>query len=151
VAAYVINEWLWHDLAGDNGREHQLQAIRLITQFGASEHQIVVIEGSRFDQKAWSLCKSADQAVRQGVVAFVLNIRLNSDKCLILKSSEISPFPEDLVSTIKPDDRYLVQAQLAVDGSAIVTNDNPLQQALNHAGLRCMSRGEFLALFPNRD
>ncbi len=144
MAAFVINEWLWHDLAGDNGRDRQLQAVNLIENLVASEHQIVVIQGSRFDQKAWSLCNHANQLVVGSVVAFVNSIRLNSDRCRILNPSEVGALPEHLTVAIKPDDHYLIQAQLAVDGATVVTTDNPLRRALENAGLSCVSRDEFL-------
>ncbi len=98
MAAFVINEWLWHDLSGDNGRERQLQAISLIADFGVSQHQVVVIEGSKFDQKAWGLCKSVNQLAVQGAVAFVVNIRLNLDKCIVVKPDQLGPFPEELLA-----------------------------------------------------
>jgi hypothetical protein len=146
VAVFVINEWLWADLAEDNGRDRQLQAVGLIQSLVASTHQIVVIEGSRFDQNAWNLCKNNSSLVVKAVVAFVLNIRQNSDRCLILKPDRVGTLPDALSAAIKPDDHYLVQAQLAVIGSIVVTTDNPLRQALLNAGHLCLLRDEFFGI-----
>lgn len=66
------------------------------------------------------------------------------------KTRSVRSLPRGTPGRVKPDDRYLVQAQMAVDGSTIVTHDNPLQQALGRAGRRYISREEFLALFPGR-
>ncbi len=144
MAVFVINEWLWADLSGENGRDHQLQIVSLIENLAVSEHQVVVIEGSQFDRKAWSLCKSANQLVVQAVVAFVVSIRQNSDRCLILKPDAAAVLPDEIAVKTKPDDHYLIQAQLAVDGAVLVTTDAPLRAVLDGAGLPCISREEFL-------
>jgi hypothetical protein len=147
VAVFVINEWLWADLSGDNGRDHQLQTVRLIENLVVSDHKVVVIEGSQFDRKAWNLCKSANSLVIQAVVAFVLNIRQNSDRCQILKPEVVAALPDELAAATKPDDHYLIQAQLAVNGAIVVTTDAPLRGALVATGLPCISREEFLASY----
>ncbi|MFZ0761906.1 MAG: hypothetical protein WAM69_18320 [Candidatus Sulfotelmatobacter sp.] len=144
MAVFVINEWLWADLSGENGRGHQLKTVTLIENLVQSNHQIVVIEGSQFDRKAWSLCKSTNHMVVQAVVAFVVNIRQNSDRCLILKPQAATALPAELAAAIKPDDHYLIQAQFAVEGAIIVTTDAPLRQVLDRAGLPCIFREEFL-------
>jgi hypothetical protein len=105
----------------------------------------VIIEGSQFDRKAWNLCKSTNPLVVRSVVAFVKDVRQNSDRCLILKPEAAATLPDELAERIKPDDRYLIQAQLAVAGAVLVTTDNPLREVLGRAGLGCMSREEFLA------
>jgi len=144
VAVFVINEWLWADLSGDNGRDRQLAAVSLIGHLAVSEHRIVVIEGSQFDRKAWNLCKSTDALVVRSVVAFVKDIRQNSDRCLILRAEAAPALPDELAAGIKPDDHYLIQAQLAVEKAILVTTDNPLREALARTGLSCISREEFL-------
>ncbi len=65
MALYIINEWLWADSSGSNGADAQRNALEVISRLAASDHQIVIIEGSPFDQKAWALCKSSnDMALR---------------------------------------------------------------------------------------
>src|SRR5258708_5745959 len=81
VARFVINEWLWADSSGVNGKDAQQQTFEAIRKLAISEHQIVVIEGSAFDQKSWALCKSNDMVVRDLVKIFLLSVRLNSDRC----------------------------------------------------------------------
>jgi hypothetical protein len=145
VAVFVINEWLWADLSGDNGIGHQRRAVSLIGDLVVCDHRIVIIEGSQFDRKAWNLCKSANALVVRSVVAFVKDIRQNSDRCRILKPEEAADLPDEFAARIKPDDRYLIQAQLAVAGAILVTTDNPLREVLGSIGLSSMSREEFLS------
>jgi hypothetical protein len=148
MAVFVINEWLWADLSGGNGREAQRQSFGVIEKLAASDHQIVIIEGSAFDQKAWGLCRNDSPMIVQRMAGvYVTSIRQNSDRCRILKVEELIALPEDLAATIKVDDHYLAQAQLSVDGAILITSDRPLREALANASLRCLSREEFLSTF----
>ena len=147
MAAFVINEWLWHDSLGDNGRDAQRQAFDIICRLANSDHRVVVIEGSRFDQKAWALCKSKNAIVVLIGKTFVTNIRQISSRCILLKDDEVDALSTELGSSIKPADHYLVRAQLSVAGSLLVTNDGPLRNAVGNAGLPCLSREKFLATY----
>jgi hypothetical protein len=98
VATFVINEWLWEDSSGVNGPEFQKDAFNLISKLAASEHQIVIIEGSPFDQKAWRLCKGASTIIRAIVTTFIVSVRQNSDRCRVLKPEAAIPIPEQLAA-----------------------------------------------------
>jgi len=54
---------------------------------------------------------------------------------------------DDLASSIKPDDHYLIQAQLNVSGAVLVTTDTPLREVVLKTGLQCLSREEFLSTY----
>lgn len=147
MAIFVINEWLWHDLLGSNGLLNQRQAFAVIEKLPASDHRIVVIEGSSFDRKAWNLCKNTDLIVQRIAGAYVRNVRQNSDRCQLLKPEAVVALPDELASAIKPDDQYLVQAQLSVSEAILVTTDDPLREAVGKAGLSCLSREVFLRTY----
>jgi hypothetical protein len=144
VATFVINEWLWSDLSGENGTQRQRETFIVIERLPASDHRIVVIERSPFDQKAWSLCKNANPIVQRIASLYVTTVRQNTNRCLILTQELLVALPENLASSTKPDDHYLVQAQLSVDGAILISTDNPLREATGRAGLRSLSREEFL-------
>ncbi len=148
MAVFVINEWLWADSSGQNLRQAQRETFNFISQLPSSTHQIVFIEGSAFDQKAWALCKSADPIVAAIASAFVRSVRINSDRCLILKAETVAvAIPENLAAETKPDDHYLLRAMLCVRDSILVTTDGPLREAVTKAGLPCLSREEFLRTY----
>ena len=147
MAVFVINEWLWHDSSGENGPDAQKQAFEVIRILANSTHQIVIIEGSPFDQKAWALCKSSNTAVVGLARIFRNNIRQNSGRCIIVKPDHAAAYPDELGSSVKPDDQYLVRAQLSVAGSILVTTDKPLRDVIENAGLPCMLRGDFLTAY----
>lgn len=147
MALFVINEWLWADASGENGEGAQRQVFRVISGLAESDHRIVIIEGSRFDQKMWALCKSTDTRVIGLVRVFRNNVRQNSDRCMLLQSEAAITLPEDLASSIKPDDHYLIRAQLTLEGAVLVTTDTPLREAVIRASLPCLSRQEFLSQY----
>lgn len=144
MAIFVINEWIWHDSSGENGEDAQQQAFKVIYGLAKSDHQIVVIEGSRFEQKVWPLCKSPSAIVRGLASTYVTTIKLNPDRYILLKPDAVAQLPPDLASSIEPRDHYLARAQLSVEGSVLVTTDKDLLEALRAAGLACMLREAFL-------
>ena len=86
--------------------------------------RFVVGEGSAFDQKAWALCKSNNPIVQRIAAVYVTAVRQDRDRCLILPAESVGPLPDELAAVVKPDDRYLVEAQLCVAESILVTTDN---------------------------
>ena len=150
MAAFVINEWLWHDSLGQNGPDAQRQAFEVICKLANSDHQVVVIEGSRFDQKAWDLWKSSNTVVVGLSKIFFGRIRVSPNRCILLKPDMAADLSDELGSSVNPDDQYLVRAQLSVPGSLLVTTDRPLRDAVGKAGLPCLPREEFLATYCGR-
>jgi hypothetical protein len=147
VATFVINEWLWADSSGVNGRPLQRRAYEAITALSASNHRIVIIEGSPFDRKAWNNCKNTDPIASSIARVFVVSIRQNSDRCEILKSDLAVNIPTELAAATKTDDHYLLHALIAVEGAILVTTDEPLRGAVRQAGLSCLSREDFLTTY----
>ena len=140
MSQFVLNEWFWADLRGDNGQNKRAETFQFLQRLAASEHQIVVTLGTAFDTKAWNLCVSAPEFGR----AFVLLLRQDSERCLILHESVLRELPASIELKVKPDDRYLVQTCLAVPGATLVTTDTPLAEAVKEAGINCISREEAL-------
>jgi hypothetical protein len=147
LALFVINEWLWHDCSGENGVGAQKEALAVIWGLTASQHQIIVIEGSGFDQKAWSTCKMVETTVVTLAKTFVTSIRQNSDRCRLLKLDTAVELPAQFVASVKPDDHYLVRALLTVPGSILITTDEPLCEIVQGSGLTCILREEFLSTY----
>lgn len=147
MAVFVINEWLWADSSGENGPSAQRQALDLIRGLAQSDHQIVIIVGSAFDQKAWACCKSTNTAARDLATAYVTTIRQNLDRCLLIRPEAAADLPDHLASLINPDDHYLIRAQLSVPGAVLITTDAPLRALMSEAGLPCLSREEFIGAY----
>jgi hypothetical protein len=146
VAIFVINEWLWADASGQNGLAYQRRALEIISKLAVSNHRVVWIEGSAFDEKAWSLCRSRDAIVGSIAKLFVLSVRQNLDRCVILKPHEVAALPDGLAAATKPDDHYLLRALMTVAGALLVTTDAPLREVALNAGLNCLSADEFIEI-----
>jgi hypothetical protein len=144
VQVYVINEWFWADLGGENGLQQQRETFEFLTRFAKSTLQMLVVEGSSFDQKAWALCSSNAGVLTVIGKAFVTEIRLNSDRCRMLRPDELASLPESLFSRVKPDDRYLAQTCLTISGAVLATTDAPLFKAAAAHGITCITREEML-------
>lgn len=150
MALFVINEWLWADSDGLNGPEAQRQVFDVINALASSDHQIVIVENSEFDRKAYALCRTGDDIVRQIIRIFMMTLRQDSNRCLVVKQEAAAVLPEELEGLVKLDDQYLVRAQLSAPGSTLVTTDRPLLQVVNGAGLPCLSREQFLTQILSR-
>jgi len=145
LTAYVVNEWLWADLSGSNRPANQLETFDFLQAFSRSDAQMIVVIGSAFDQKAWSLCSSHSTVLAAIGKAFVTQIRINSDRCRLLQPHEVLPLPDELLRAVKPDDHYLVQACLAVPSAILATTDAPLSKAVKAHGIQCVSRIDMIA------
>jgi hypothetical protein len=148
VAIFVINEWLWEDVSGSNGLNGQREAFKVINKLASSEHQIVVIEGSAFDRKAWRLCKNDIPMIVQRIAGlYVERVRWATERCMVLNPADVLDLPPELAAAVKGDDHYLVQALRSVPGAILVTTDGPLREAVTAAGLLCLSREAFLVTY----
>lgn len=149
MAQFVVNEWLWADLAASDRPTVQRRAITFLEQFANSDHQMILVQDSAFDHKAWSLCASYDTFRASLGKLFVLLVRQDSDRCLILSPTTLAPLPKHLANEVKPDDHYLLQAQLACPGAILVTTDSPLRNVLLKNGMPCITREEFFNTYFN--
>ena len=148
MSQFVINEWLWADLSGSNGRTQQKQTVEFLYLFAKSPHQLVIIQDTAFDRKAWALCSASQDPIAKLIGSiFVAEIRQNFDRCLLLHPNSVAPLPDALATSAKPDDHYLLSAQLSAPGSILVSTDRPLCEIVQQHGLACMSREEFLESF----
>lgn len=148
MATFVINEWLPEDLSGTNGRQGQIDALNVITRLAASDHRIVIIEQSPFEQKFFQLCRNnTDQTIRGIARAYMMDLGYDLDRCVRLKLEETVDIPQALAEATNANDHYLLHAQLTVAGAILVTTDQSLREAVNQAGLPCISREDFFATY----
>jgi len=145
MGVFVINEWLWADIQGENENQgrRQYEAAVFVEAILQSEHQLIIVEHSKFDDKAWATCKSPTFATKMLVVNF-LKLRYDLDRCRLLHINQLAELPDDLRASVKEHDHYLVRALLTAPESILVTTDGDLCKALKELPERCISREEFL-------
>jgi len=145
VATYILNEWFWADCANENGPKNFREAVELISALASNDDSIIFVAGGRAEEKFWSLTRSnSPPAQRTLFKVFYLQIYLDSAKCRIVHTDNLPPCPRQLIYRVNVDDRYLVQAQLTVEGSIIVSTDTNLLIVLRNDGLPHESRDMFI-------
>ena len=145
MEVFIINEWLWSDINGDNEDKgpRQVEASIFLGAFSKSDHQFIMVLGSKFEQKAMAACRSRNPGVQRLAVLF-FSFRYDLSHCRLLRMNELAKLPHDLAASVKDDDHYLVRALLTVKDSILVTTDGPLLKALEGLASHCISREEFL-------
>ena len=126
---FILDEWIIHDLAGENGEENRREAYTFLEKLVRKCDKIAVLLGSPFLQKAYSiLMKSRDVTTRKMSKFFFRAIIYDSKKCILLR--HVKRLPEELEDKVPKDDQYLYQIQLATQGT-IITTDKELQKLPN--------------------
>ena len=87
----VLNEWVFHDLLGENGKEALRQTATFLNAFRASNDKLVLPRESRWTQKAYRLMTQTDARLRNTANQFralvydsdrVVDVRMQEGVCL---------------------------------------------------------------------
>ena len=141
----VINEWIFHDLLGENGLEAYAEADRFIRELFQSDDWIVMPSEQRWKSKAYQLMTSPVPSLRQVSQLFHRLLR-DSNRCIIVNPEDISQTPEGRYDWAPPEDVYLVEAYVASNADLLVTTDETLfDRVSEHGRFTCQMRDDFLA------
>ena len=139
----VLNEWVFHDLLGENGEEAQRQTAAFLNAFRASNDKLVWPTGGLWAQKAYRLMRRSDIRLRNTAKQFHSLIR-NPDRAVRVETQS-GGVPRELADRVPPEDAYLVGAYVIADADVLVTTDRPLHEALvDSESVSCLMRDEFL-------
>ena len=141
----VLNEWVFHDLWGENGEHSQREAALFLRAFVQSDDSLVVPNEIRWSSKANRLMEFTD--TRRRIISKVFR-RLydDSERALRVRSEDATDIPGELLARLPEEDVYLVSAYLSAGGDVLVTTDVPLYEALAESELvTCRMRDDFLA------
>ncbi len=149
MGVFVINEWLWADICGQNENLglRQMEAALFVGALTDSDHKFVMVLDSKFENKAYAACANTSPPQVQLLALRFLSLRHDSNRCLLYRTGELEALPHKFTQTVKNDDHYLVRALLTVKDSILVTTDEPLRDALAELVGRCISREEFLKTY----
>ena len=145
----VLNEWIFHDLWGENGVENQEQAERFLRAFRESDDLLVIPAPGehRWRDKVYELLERAnrDPSVRTASRLFRSLMQSDDKSVEVLRENTII-LPSDLAAQLPEEDIYLVEAYLSAGADALVTTDCGLHGALaDFSAVVCSLRGDFLA------
>lgn len=143
---FIIDEWLWSDLNGENGEENQKEAFSFLKKLCEKCDGIAVAIDSKFTEKERNFSKNAHKDIKKRKIAqfYFYKIRLNS-----LKYKEINIEQEYKNNlninelNIDLDDVYLVKTYFKVK-VPVITTDTKLKEKLDHYNIPCKLRDAFL-------
>lgn len=141
----VLNEWVFHDLWGQNGEGNQRVAAQFIRALVQSDDLLVVPSETRWVSKANRLMEFMD--ARRRIISKVFrSLYDDSERALRVDSEETGVIPEGLLTKLPEKDVYLVSAYLLAEADVLVTTDKPLHKLLAGCELvTCRMRDDFLA------
>ena len=139
----VLNEWIFHDLLGENGEDRRRETVRFLIAFRSSEDMIVIPSETRWKDKAFSLMRQGDPRLI-AISKLLHSLLRNTNKAM--PQSAAPEIPTDLLSRLPEEDVYLVSAYMAANANNLVTTDQGLFDSLADSELiSCQMRDEFLS------
>ena len=141
----ILNEWIFHDLWGENGTHSQREASAFLNSFYSSSDRLVLPSEPRWMRKAYQLMKLTDPTLRR-VSRMFFSTLLDSERTIDTRSMENVDIPEELYSNLPEEDIYLVEAYLSVGADRLITTDQGLFDSLADSHLvSCQMRDDFLS------
>ena len=143
----VINEWIFHDLLGDNGPQAFEEAEIFFRKLFQSDDWIVMPSEQRWRGKAFQLMTSPSPGIRQVSQLFHRLLR-DSNRCIVLNPEDIPQAPDGEYDWAPSEDIYLIEAFIAANADLLVTTDETLfDRVAEHGQFTCRMRDEFLAVY----
>ena len=141
----VLNEWVFHDLLGENGEAVQRETAVFLNDFYTSHDKLVLPREPRWSQKAYQLMTLGDARLRNTSKQFH-SLILDLNRVIDVRTTERVEVPEDLGLSLPAEDVYLVEAYLSAGADTLVTTDEKLHKPLAcYEAVSCRLRDEFLS------
>ena len=140
----VINEWIFHDLLGENGEEKFRETARFVIRLHDSDDKIVEPNEERWRMKALQLETVSDLGQRD-VCQIFLRLFYDSDRTIRLHTGD-DPAPSDGSYDWAPHkDIYLVEACDTTNADLLITtNETLFDKVSEHGQFNCQMREDFL-------
>ena len=141
----VLNEWIFHDLWGQNGEQAQREAVRFLRALVDTTDSLIVPSEPRWTGKANRLMGFLDDR-RRRISKVFRSLYDDSDRALRVRTEGTGAIPDELLARLPEEDVYLVSAYLLASADVLVTTDVPLYEALTDSEpVTCRMREDFLA------
>ena len=144
---YVLNEWVFHDLLGENGDDAFKDTGRFLVAFHRSDDRLVAPPERRWNEKAYRLMQMTDPRGTQ-ISQLFHNLLRDSNRAIRPTHEDFPQISQELQEQTPPEDLYLVLAYAVTDADLLVTTDEKLHAALSQSGeVNCQLRNEFLVSY----
>ena len=141
----VLNEWVFHDLLGENGPDAFRQTATFIAKLNDSYDKLVMPTEERWRGKAYQLMTTTSTAQRE-VSKLLHSMLRNTNQCIRLLPTDIPVTPQGTYDWAPPEDVYLIEAYVASNADRLVTTDGTLfDNVADHGQFTCQMRDDFLA------
>ncbi len=150
----ILDEWIIHDLQGDNGSEKQKESFAFLEKMKEKCDKISWILGSKFIHKYYKLCKksSFDLELKKKIKFLNGSFLRNPQKVEIITLDELNIEVEEyshILKDINPDDHYIVKAYFYLERKIneepiIITTDTKLVKKLRDLGVQVDFRDNFM-------
>lgn len=138
----VPDEWLVHDIQGDNGVERRQEAERFLVTLIERCDRFLLRCPSLFTKKAYALMEDKRREVRR--ISRILHGEVLRDWRKTTFLYEGVPIPQELLDQVKQGDRYLVEALLTNREAVLVSTDQALVECLKAKSQPVYLRDKFL-------
>jgi hypothetical protein len=130
----VINEWILHDLSGDNGSVCQRSSAETLIRLVSGPFQICIADGTPWTDKAAGMAYQLDPFARKLIRFLHVRLLIDSSKCLRLNFDQVqldsfSKTDRETIEKAPGDDRYLIAVFLRARAEELVTSDSNLLAA----------------------
>lgn len=145
---FVLNEWIFHDLLGENGIQAQRETGLFVLALVESEDRIVVLRPSPWTAKAYHLMKATGPLERIFSKLLHLQVLQDSERCNYLQESEVPVLPVEIEKDVPPDDLYLFRTLMGGNAKTLITTDTKLLERMSPVvqahGIEILLRDQFL-------
>ena len=150
----VINEWIFHDLRGENKADAQQQAGHFLIAFVQSDDKIAVLYGSQWMEQVHEMMEQTGSQINnpyaQKFRRILITLIRTADKCIYRTQEDINAadIPQNAIAVAPPEDLYLVKLYYAAQADMIITTDRKFYDAFasrQDIGVNMILRDDFLA------
>ena len=124
----VLNEWIFHDLWGENGESSQRETVQFLSALVQSADILIVPSEPRWSNKANRLMEFTD--ARRRVISKVFRSLYDDSERTIRIRADIAEIVPDEAEPVAGKSVYLVYAYLLGNADVLVTTDVPLWESL---------------------
>ena len=147
---FILDDWLLHDLAGENGREAQKEALEFLIRLKEQCDQIAFLIGTSWASKTYQLMTFGDRQRRE-ISRYLHEVILRDPlKCQRLHPDRIEALPDhvrEIIAQADKEDIYLFETYYAADADLLITTDEKLLKKIaevDDLSITIRLRGEFL-------
>ena len=140
----VFNEWIFHDLWGQNGEQRQQETAQVLIKLENTRDRFVVPNEFRWVNKANRLMEFTD-ARRRRISKVFRSLYDDLERVVKIRPEVAEITPRELRARLPEKDVYLVSAYLTANADVLVTTDVPLHDSLAESEVSCQMREDFLA------